>query len=282
SPPEWRSPNLPARVRDKIDSLDSARSYGRRMWMLISTHPVLQDWKPFAIRRATAGWLAEGWCGAGLVGSYPIRREGNLSLSAQHYDLFRLSRRPGGAKRRPCFHEFAPLLENGTAGICGLDLIAAGMGKSRLGNVILEPSEVAAPILEGRPEAVHGHMTVGHPFQNHEHRHVAQMFVRVERARKQIASTGAVEEPHGAVTERNQVLSLELHVFCWRRPKLLALVDFGRAGKNYFLGARGRQNRKFECARCGAFHLAQLLHERRQLGIGQRRMVFDLPHLRKL
>ena len=54
------------------------------------------------------------------------------------------------------------------------------------------------------------------------------------------------------------------------------LLISARAGKDHFFGLRGRQNCKFECARCSAFHLAQLFHERRQLSIGQRRMVFDL------
>ena len=103
-----------------------------------------------------------------------------------------------------------------------------------------------------------------------------------DRLGKQKAFTGAVKELHRAITERNQVLSLQLHVLCRRDPKLLALFDLARASQDHFLGASGRQNRKFERARGGAFHLAKLFHKRRQFGIRQRRMVFDLPHLRKL
>ena len=61
----------------------------------------------------------------------------------------------------------------------------------------------------------------------------------------------------------------------WRPAEINDARSFGRRGHELLPGARGRQNRKFERARCGAFHLAQLFHEGRQLGIGQRRMVFD-------
>jgi hypothetical protein len=50
-------------------------------------------------------------------------------------------------------HQLPALIEHSAAGICGLDLVAAGMGKRRLGNVVFKSGAVARPVLEGRPEA---------------------------------------------------------------------------------------------------------------------------------
>ena len=67
-----------------------------------------------------------------------------------HYNVLAVGLRRGSGERRPCVHKLPPLIEYGAAGICGLDLVAARVGKRGLGNVVLKSGAVACPVLEGR------------------------------------------------------------------------------------------------------------------------------------
>ena len=72
---------------------------------------------------------AEGRCGTGRVGSYPIRRECSLSGSTKRCDVaFWLLRRRRRTEGRPLLHEPAPLLEQVPAPVGLLDFIAYGVG----------------------------------------------------------------------------------------------------------------------------------------------------------
>src|SRR5262249_21395673 len=125
-----------------------------------------------------------------------------------------------------------------------------GMCEGGLRNVVLKSRPVAAPILKGRSEAVDSHVSVPHSIESHKHCHVAQMLVRVRRARKQIALTGRVQELHCTRAKGNHMLPLELHALCGHCPEPLLCGDFAWSSQSYFLGASSRQNGKLERTRC--------------------------------
>ena len=71
-----------------------------------------------------------------------------------------------------------------------------------------------------------------------------------------------------------------LHALGRDGPQPLGEVDLIPPGADHLAGARRGQDREFERAGADALLLPQLGHERGDLGIGQRRMVLDPPHLR--
>jgi hypothetical protein len=75
------------------------------------------------------------------------------------------------------------------------------------------------------------------------------------------------------------VILFRLHPFGRDAPDLGIVVDLAPPGTYHLADAAGRQNYEFECLRRDTLLFPQIIHETADLGMIERRMVFDAPNL---
>ena len=93
------------------------------------------------------------------------------------------------------------------------------------------------------------------------------------------ASVHFIEDGERPRRQRDAVLAVRLHPRRRHRPNLVEQVNLVPAGAYHFTRSRGREDGKFESAGCDALLLAQARQEGRQLGVGERWVMFNLAHL---